>query len=611
MSILENIKCNDDIRSMSFENIGLLASEIREELVNVVSKNGGHLASNLGAVELTLAIHKCYNPGYDKIIWDVGHQSYVHKMLTGRNLDNLRKFGGISGFTRTAESDADCYDSGHSSTSISTALGYCYARDLQGENYNVVAVIGDGAMTGGLAFEALNNASRLKSNITIILNDNEMSISPNVGGMSKYLSKFRTGKFYHDTKMRLKYRLSQSSCGKDIVKGLKHIKDKVKYILMDENLFEMLGIMSIGPVDGHNIRELTDALNMAKKISGPVLIHVITKKGAGYSFAENNPSKFHGIGKFNKETGETVSDKSQYMRLSNVFGETLSQLAENNEKITAITAAMPEGTGLTVFADRYKNRFFDVGIAEGHAVTFAGGLARGGFTPVVAVYSSFMQRAYDNIVHDVAMRNLHVVFAIDRAGIVGEDGESHHGLLDLAYLSSMPNVAILTPSNTKVFKEMLKFAVNDYNGTIAIRYPRALLEAQEGDPFQFGKGTIVREGRDITIVCCGTSLNKVTDAVSVANVDAEIIDIRTIKPIDSEIIINSYSKTKKIITVEDGVIHGGLGTMVQKIIDGKVVKIGYDNDTLVAHGNAQELEKHYKTDAKSIAEIILKEVKGN
>ncbi|MBQ3114918.1 MAG: 1-deoxy-D-xylulose-5-phosphate synthase [Clostridia bacterium] len=594
-----------NIKNLTFEQLEVLSSEIREELLNAVSKNGGHLASNLGAVELTIALHKCYNPGNDKIIWDVGHQSYVHKLLSGRSLDGLRTFGGVSGFTRTSESNTDCYDSGHSSTSVSTALGYAYARDLKGENYNVVAVIGDGAMTGGLAFEALNNVSRLKSNITIVLNNNEMSISKNVGGMSKYLSKIRTGKFYHNTKKRVKDRLGETSLGK----GLKHIKDAVKFMFLNDNLFEMLGIITIGPVDGHNIRELTEAFEMAKNIDAPVLVHVITKKGAGYSFAEQNPSKFHGIGMFDVKTGEVLNNNLSLKKPSDVFGETLTTIAQQNDKVVAITAAMPDGTGLMEFAKKFKNRFYDVGIAEGHAVTFAGGLARGGYIPVVAVYSSFLQRAYDNIVHDVAMRNLHVVFAVDRAGIVGEDGESHHGLLDLAYFLSMPNVAVLSPCNNEVFEQMIQFAVNNYNGPVAIRYPRFPLEYEMAGGFVFGKGSVIREGKDITVVTSGCCLKKVVEAVNIAGVDAEIIDIRTIKPIDKELLLKSYGKTGKIITVEDGVTYGGLGSVVQSVIGGKVTKVGYDNDAVVTHGSVSELERHYNTDAKSIAEVILKEVK--
>ncbi|MBQ2754887.1 MAG: 1-deoxy-D-xylulose-5-phosphate synthase [Clostridia bacterium] len=596
-----------NIKELTYEQLEVLAVELRQELLNVVSKNGGHLASNLGAVELTLALHKCYNPGNDKIIWDVGHQSYVHKMLTGRNLENLRTFGGVSGFTRTSESDTDCYDSGHSSTSISTALGYAYARDLKGEDYNVVAVIGDGAMTGGLAFEALNNVSRLKSNVTIVLNDNEMSISKNVGGMSKYLSRIRTGKFYHNAKKRVKDRFGETPFGK----SLKHIKDTIKFMFLNDNLFEMLGITTLGPVDGHNVRELTTVFNMAKNIDAPVLVHVITKKGAGYQFAEQNPSKFHGIGRFDLNTGEVLNNDLTVDKPSKVFGETLTQLAEKNNKVVAITAAMPDGTGLKEFAKKYKDRFFDVGIAEGHAVTFAGGLARGGFIPVVAVYSSFLQRAYDNIVHDVAMRNLHVVFAVDRAGLVGEDGESHHGLLDMAYFLSMPNIAVLSPCNNEILKQMLLFAVNDYNGPVAIRYPRSILDCEKYDDFVFGKGCIIREGKDVTVVTSGSCVNKVKDAVNIADVDAEIIDIRTIKPIDKELLLQSYGKTGKIITVEDGTIFGGLGSVVEQVIGGKVIKVGYDNDVTVTHGSINDLEKHYGTDAKSIADIILKEVNGN
>ncbi len=611
MSILEKITDNSDITNMSYDKLSQLALEIRKKLVDVVAQNGGHLASNLGAVELTLALHKVYNPEVDKIVWDVGHQSYVHKMLTGRldKIDTIRKFGGLSGFTRASESSADCYDSGHSSTSISTALGYAYARDLNKDDYNVVAVIGDGALTGGLAFEGINNASHLKTNITVVLNNNEMSISPNVGGISKYLNKFRTGKWYAQTKQKVTQVLSNMPSGDGISKSIKHVKDTVKYMFVKDMLFEELGFTCIGPIDGHDIKSLTEAFEMARKTKGPVLVHVLTKKGAGYEFAEKNPGKFHGIGKFDASTGEAVAVNGG-TKLSGLVGNTISNLAENNEKIVAITAAMPDGTGLSEFAKRYPERFFDVGIAEGHAATFAGGLARGGFTPVVAVYSSFLQRAYDNIVHDVAMRNLHTVFMIDRAGLVGEDGESHHGLLDIAYMTAMPNMAVLAPSNVEMLKQMISFAVNEYDGCIAIRYPRELYETEEQTPFEFGRGEVVREGSAVTVVTCGSFTSVVKEAVGISGVDAEIIDVRTIKPVDKELILKSYDKTGAVITVEDGVVNGGLGSIVSDLLPCKVKKIGYENDISVPHGSIQELMEYCKTDAKSIAEIILKEVSG-
>ncbi len=610
MSILKTIKNNDDITNMPYSKLDELAVEIRKVLVDTVSKNGGHLASNLGAVELTLALHKVYNPEKDKIIWDVGHQSYVHKMLTGRldKIDTIRKFGGLSGFTRTSESSCDCYDSGHSSTSISTALGYGYARDLKGDNYDVVAVIGDGALTGGLAFEAINNISHLKSNVTVILNDNEMSISPNVGGISKYLGKIRTGKWYSKTKERVSGILASLPAGDDLAKGVKRVKDKVKYMFVNEIIFEELGFTCLGPVDGHDVKALTEVFEMAKKIDSPVLIHVNTKKGAGYSFAEQNPGKFHGIGAFDITTGEVIKTDGG-AKPSGVFGKALCELAEDNKNIVAITAAMPDGTGLTEFAEKYPDRFFDVGIAEGHAVTFAGGMSRGGFTPVVAVYSSFLQRAYDNIFHDAALPNLNVVFAIDRAGLVGEDGESHHGLMDISYMTSMPNMAVLAPSGTEMLKQMLDYAVNTHKGCIAVRYPRELYEAEAKTPFRFGKGEVIREGKAVTIVACGSMVATVLEAVEISGVDAEVIDIRTIKPIDKELVLKSYAKTGRIITVEDGVKNGGLGDIVEGIAGGRVTKIGYDNDVSVPHGSIKELKNMFKTDAKGIAEIILKEVK--
>jgi len=609
MSILERIKDNSDITNMPYDKLSQLALEIRKKLVDVVAQNGGHLASNLGAVELTIALHKVYNPEIDKIIWDVGHQSYVHKMLTGRldKIDTIRQFGGLSGFTRVSESKADCYDSGHSSTSISTALGYAYARDLNNDDYNVVAVIGDGAMTGGLAFEGINNASHLKTNLTVVLNNNEMSISPNVGGISKYLNKFRTGKWYSQTKKKVSQVLSNIPSGDGISKGIKHVKDTVKYMFVKDMLFEELGFTCIGPIDGHDIKSLTEAFGMARKINGPVLVHVLTKKGAGYEFAEKDPGKFHGIGRFDASDG-TVKATEGGVRLSGIMGDKLTELAEDNHNIVAITAAMPDGTGLSGFAKKYPERFFDVGIAEGHAATFAGGLARGGFTPVFAVYSSFLQRAYDNIVHDIAMRNLHAVFMIDRAGLVGEDGESHHGILDIAYMTSMPNMTVLSPSNAKMLKQMLDFAVNKYDGSIAIRYPRELYEAEEQSPFEFGKGEVVRKGSEVTIVTCGSFVSVVSRAVEMSGVDAEIIDVRSIKPLDSELIIKSYNKTGLVITAEDGVVNGGLGSMVAELLPCKVKKIGYENDFSVPHGSIPELMEYCKTDAKSIAEIILKEV---
>lgn len=612
MSILETIKNNEDITKMPYDKLSELALEIRKLLVDTVSKNGGHLASNLGAVELTLALHKVYNPEKDKIIWDVGHQSYVHKILTGRlsEFDTLRKFGGLSGFTRTKESPADCYDSGHSSTSISTALGYAYARDLKGDDYNVVAVIGDGALTGGLAFEAINNISHLDSNVTVILNDNEMSISANVGGMSKYLNKFRTGEWYGKAKEKINDMLSGLPSGKGIAKGVKKFKDTVKYMFVKEMIFEDLGFTCIGPVDGHDIKSLTEALELAKKLDEPVLVHIITKKGAGYSYAEQNPGKFHGIGAFDKDTGEVIKTACG-AKPSPAFGKALCEIAKDNENVVAITAAMPDGTGLTQFANQYPKRFFDVGIAEGHAVTFAGGLARGGFTPVVAVYSSFLQRAYDNMVHDVAMPNLNVVFAIDRAGVVGEDGESHHGLLDIAYMSQMPNMSVLAPSNLTMLKEMLEYSVNTHKGCIAIRYPRELCETKSNTPFEFGKGEVIKEGKAVTIVVCGNMVATVMDAVSLSGVDAEIIDIRTIKPVDKDLILKSYNKTGKIITCEDGVKVGGLGSIIEDVLGAKVTKIGYGNNVSVPHGSVKELTDMFKTDAKGIAEIILKEVNGN
>jgi len=463
VSILEHIDNPSDLKKLNSDELNLLSAEIREFLVENVSKTGGHLASSLGVVELTIALHKTFNSPTDKIIWDVGHQAYVHKILTGRKdkFNTLRQYGGLSGFPRGSESEHDAFDAGHASNSISAALGYVCARDIKKEDHTVVAVIGDGALSGGLAFEGINNAARLKTNLIVILNDNEMSIAKNVGGVSKYLNNLRTRPGYMKTKSDVSSTLQKIPLiGKPVYKLISGTKSVFRFIVTkpQTHVYEELGFKTVGPVDGHNIKDLCTSLERARNIKGPVMIHMYTQKGKGYAFAEENPSKFHGIGRFDPKSGESESKKTESVSPSKVFGSKLIELAKDNDKIVAITAAMPDGTGLTEYAKTYPERFYDVGIAEGHAVTFAGGLSKGGAVPVVAIYSTFLQRAYDNIYHDLILQKVHAVLAIDRAGLVGEDGETHHGMFDISYLNVLPHISILAPSSASQLEEMLEFA---------------------------------------------------------------------------------------------------------------------------------------------------------
>ena len=605
MKVLQKIKNTSDLKKLSIGSLNVLASEIRQFLIENVSKTGGHLASSLGTVDLTIALHTVFNCPKDKIIWDVGHQAYAHKILTGRmdKFSTLRQFGGISGFPRADESECDAFNAGHASNSISAALGYAYARDIKGENNSVVAVIGDGAMSGGLAFEAINNASRLKSNLIVILNNNEMSISKNVGGLSHYLNRLRTSQRYFKTKSNISNTLKKIPVvGTPAFSAISAVKSSFRKLVVKSPIFDELGFTCIGPVDGHDIGEMIDVLRRAKEINGPVMIHTYTKKGKGYKFAEDNPQKFHGIGKFDVDTGMTQSSSS--VSPSTIFGETLCQIAENNEKVVAITAAMPDGTGLDEFSKRFPHRFFDVGIAEGHAVTFAGGLAKGGLIPVAAIYSTFLQRAYDNIFHDLILQRAHAVIAVDRAGLVGEDGETHHGIFDISYLSALPGIAILAPSSAGQIRQMLEYAINVHNGPIAIRYPRTMPEDSEhGGKFVFAKAEVIKSGDDVTVVAEGNMLQTAIEASKLTDKSAEIIDVRTIKPLDSETIKKSAEKTGRIITIEDNTICGGLGSIVENAIKMPVRKIGY-NDVLVPHGNVNTLYKEYGTDAETLAETI-------
>ena len=616
--ILDKVNEPKDLKTLTIKEQEQLAGEIREELLKIVSKNGGHLASNLGIVELTIAIHTVFNAPEDKIIWDVGHQSYVHKILTGRKsqMNTLRKLNGIAGFPKTNESPYDSFNTGHSSTSISVGTGMARARDILKQNYNVITVIGDGSLTGGMALEALNDAGASKTKLIVILNDNEMSISKNVGGIPMFLSTLRTRKLYTRANSRIKrYTLKVPVVGKRIVDIVQRTKKTIKQVFIPNMFFEDIGFTYLGPVDGHNIEKLESILKMAKEVDGPVLVHAITKKGKGYKFAEENPDKFHGVSAFNVETGEKLAkSKKDY---SKVFGDKLIELATKDEKIVAVTAAMKDGTGLKEFANKFPNRFFDVGIAEQHAVGLIAGMAKAGLKPVLPLYSSFLQRGYDQLIHDIALQNLPVTICADRAGIVGNDGETHHGIFDMSFSSAIPNLSIMAPKDFTELEEMLEFAVN-YNGPVLIRYPRG---GEGNNKFEAcqrietGKAEIVKEGTDITIIAIGKMVDRAVDVAKILeqnNINAEIINARFLKPIDSKTILNSVIKTKKVVTMEDGILNGGLYTAVLDLInrsnikDVKITPFGYDN-CFIKHGSIEELEKIQGVDAENIARIILKE----
>jgi len=620
-SLLDKVFYPEDIKKLSFGELEKLAGEIRNFLLENVSRTGGHIASNLGVVELTLALHKVFNTPKDKIVWDVGHQTYVHKILTGRKnqFETLRKLDGLAGFPKVSESNHDCFNTGHSSTSISAALGIAKARDLKKEKYSVIAVIGDGALTGGMAFEALNDAGQSSTDLIVVLNDNEMSITKNVGGLSKYLSKIRTEPIYFKVKRDLDILLNKTSLGKSAARLLQRAKGTIKYILTPGIIFEELGFKYLGPIDGHNIHELTDVLERARNSKGPVLIHICTQKGKGYSFAEKSPDEYHGIAPFEIETGEVK--KQSGPSFSEVFGKELLKLAQDNKDILAITAAMLQGTGLTDFSIAYPERFFDVGIAEQHAVTFAAGLASNGLKPVVAIYSSFLQRAYDQILHDVALQKLHVVFGIDRAGITGEDGETHQGLYDICYLRHIPGMTILAPVDYNELRIMLKFALTDYSGPIAIRYPRGtgkenILESinfnGKNVDIEVGKGLLVKEGKDITIIGLGNMFNvalEIADKLEKNGISVDLINPRFVKPLDKELILSSAIKTGRLVSIEDGAIIGGFGSSILELLNENSlnnikVKIFGFPDEPIPHGSRESLFKKYKMDQESILEEI-------
>lgn len=620
-NILSNYKGLNDLKTMSYEELNILAKEIRELIIDVVSKNGGHLASNLGVVELTIALHKVFNSDYDKIIWDVGHQSYVHKILTGRKdvFHTIRKYKGISGFPKRKESPHDIFEVGHSSTSISAGLGYALSRDIKKEGYNIVSVIGDGAMTAGMAFEALNHAGDSGTNLIVVLNDNEMSISQNVGGLSKYLNRIRTAPTYFKLKEDVEAILTSiPGIGKQVFKTAERAKDSVKYFFVPGMFFEDLGFKYLGPIDGHNISDIVRELERAKKVRGPVLVHVLTKKGKGYKPAEENPDKFHGTPPFEISTGKPLDIQNQ-PSYSDVLGDTLINLAEKDSRIVAITAAMPEGTGLSKYKEKFSNRFFDVGIAEQHGVTLAAGLASNGLKPYFVVYSSFLQRGYDQVLHDVCIQKLPVVFAIDRAGVVGSDGETHHGVFDLSYLSHMPNMVIMAPKDRTEFIEMLEFS-KDFNGPLAIRYPRGncydIIEGKPRTKIELGKAEIIAKGKDLALLAIGKMVEiayEVSKVLSNEGKSVTLVNARFVKPLDEELIKDIAKTHSFIVTLEDNVKIGGYGSLVNDLLiengyKGQVLNIALP-DIFIEHGSIEELFKQYNMDAQGVLDKIHDKIK--
>ena len=628
-----------DLKNMTFDELDLLSYQIRDFLIEKVSKTGGHLAPNLGVVELTLALHFAFNSPKDKMIWDVGHQSYVHKILTGRakGFDSLRQFGGMSGFPKICESPHDVFDTGHSSTAISLAMGMAVSRDVKHDDYNIVAIIGDGAMTGGLAFEGLNNISESGRRVIVILNDNGMSISPNIGGLAKHLRNLRTSNQYLNIKKTARKVVDVPYIGDSLYKGMRNAKDHMKYALLPKGvLFEELGLTYLGPVDGHNVEELVNAMQAAKKINGPVLIHAITKKGKGYRSAENNPDKFHGIGSFNPCTG--LPNPSKGVSYSSIAGDEILSMAKDHDDVVAVSAAMCDATGLRKFADKFPERFFDVGIAEAHGVTFSAGMAASGLRPVVAIYSSFLQRAYDQILEDVCIQKLPVIFAIDRAGVVGADGETHHGNFDIAYLSTMPNMTVFTPNGEKQLREAFRIAYS-LKSPCAIRYPRGEcpINSDTSVDSNFSSENAVTEltkyaterycsGQDVDIWAVGRMQEKAKDIRGILEdkgMSVGIVNVKMVKPID---LSQFDDKSGLIVTLEDGTLNGGFGEQFSSMLftqkidtdafensqtslivkneyNNKIITIGWP-DKFIEHGDLKSLEKKYSLDAKSIAEAI-------
>ena len=613
MKLIKKIKSPDDLKALPVEELNKFSEELREIIVERVSINGGHLASNLGTIELTLALHYVFNSPVDKIVWDVGHQSYTHKLITGRyeKFETIRKYKGISGFPKIDESVHDAFGTGHSSTSISAALGIIEARDKKNETFKVLAVIGDGAMTSGLAFEGLNHAGHLKKDLIVVLNDNEMSISKNVGALSAYLNRILTGDLYQRFKKQTKSFLEGiPKVGGQVTKIALKAEETLKGLFLPGILFEELGINYVGPIDGHDIKLLIETFRNIKNSTEPTLVHVITKKGKGYEFSEKDPCIFHGVGPFEIETGYSVSDKDA-LSYSEIFGRAITELAANDKRVIAISAAMREGTGLECFAKRFPDRFYDVGIAEPHAVTFAAGLAVQGLRPVVAIYSTFLQRGYDEIIHDVCLQNLPVVFAIDRAGIVGEDGPTHQGVFDISYLRHIPNLTVMAPKDDMELKAMLELALK-HNGPSAIRYPRGKVQpsgiSRQPSAFEIGKAELLKEGSDMALIAIGNVVHPALGAAERLEKDgikASVINARFIKPLDTELILKIASKTKRIITVEENMIAGGFGSAVLEYLnsmdipDIKIKILGIP-DEFVEQGSQAILRKKYGIDEEGI-----------
>ena len=617
--LLERIEGPWDIRNLNAEELKELAAEIRQFLIEKISVTGGHLASNLGVVELTMALFLAFDLPKDKVIWDVGHQSYTHKILSGRRemFDELRQYGGLSGFPKRKESPYDAFDTGHSSTSISAGLGMAQGRDLMGEDYAVVSVIGDGALTGGMAYEALNNATRLKKNFIIVLNDNNMSISENVGGMSKYLNGIRSDAGYNELKKQVSSALSGIPViGAGLVDKISRTKNSIKQLFIPGMLFENMGITYLGPVDGHDIRAMVKIFKEARKMDHAVLVHVLTRKGKGYDPAEKYPSRFHGVEPFDIATGKSRKEKI-YPGYTDVFSKELCRLAEKNPRVVALTAAMPDGTGLKAFGKRYPDRFFDVGIAEQHAVTSAAGMAAAGLKPVVAVYSSFLQRGYDQILHDVCIQNLPVVFALDRAGLVGSDGETHQGIFDLSYLTSIPNMSVLAPKNLWELRRDLAFAIEEYEGPIAIRYPRgqAYRGLKEYDvPIVYGKGEILIQGSGIALLAVGSMVSTaehVRDKLLAQGCDCTLANGRFIKPIDEALVEQLAAGHRLIVTMEENVLQGGFGLQVTAYMHRHHPEVPVLNialpDAYVEHGNVSLLREALQIDSDSVIRRIREE----
>lgn len=616
-SKLEKINSPEDIKQLNEKELNQLAGEIREYIIDTVSETGGHLASNLGVVELSLALHRVFDSPQDKIIWDVGHQAYIHKLLTGRKekLKTLRTLGGISGFPKRSESEHDIFETGHSSTSISAALGIAKARDLSGEDYNVIAVIGDGSLTGGMAFEALNNAGDFPTRLIVILNDNNMSISNNIGGMANYLSKIRTVPAYFKLKARVGSVLKRIPVlGNAMFDSAERLKNWFKYLLVPGIIFEELGFKYLGPIDGHDIHNLEYVLKRAKSYNGyPVFIHVITKKGKGYEKAENRPDKYHSVAPFDIESGKNKK-RSSGRSYSDVFGDWISKAALSDKRIAAVTAAMPDGTGLSKFSKQHKDRFFDVGIAEQHAVTFSAGLAVGGYKPYFAVYSTFLQRAYDQIVHDVCMQNLPVTFAIDRAGIVGADGETHHGVFDIAFLRHMPNITIMSPKDGNEMEQMLDLTLQ-MDSPCAIRYPRGNEDnfADYNNPVSLGKSEVLLQGDHAAIIAEGRMVKiayKACQLLKTSGISMTLINARFIKPLDEEMLIETAKNHNTIFTLEDGILSGGMGSGILEFYNSKSIManvniIAYD-DKFITHGEIDELHQIHGMDAEGIAAKVKK-----